>query len=200
MGGSQAHEFMVLNPAGEDVLVLCEACDYAANRQVAVVPKPDPAPEEPLPLEEVETPGHDDDRDAGGVPRRRRGADGQGRVLRDRRRPARRRPSSAATTRSTRPSSVNAVKATGGLRPATGRGDQGRRHGARLRLADRGARHGRRRRRARRRARPTSSPAPTASGLALPQNVNVPRDYAPDVVADITEPGRATRAPAAARR
>jgi prolyl-tRNA synthetase len=57
MGGSQAHEFMVLNPAGEDVLVLCEACGYAANRQVAVVPKPDPAPEAPLPLEEVATPG-----------------------------------------------------------------------------------------------------------------------------------------------
>ena len=57
MGGSQAHEFMVLNPAGEDVLVLCEACGYAANRQVAVVPKPDPTPEEPLPLEEVATPG-----------------------------------------------------------------------------------------------------------------------------------------------
>ena len=43
MGGSQAHEFMVLNPAGEDVLVLCEACGYAANRQVAVIPKPRPA-------------------------------------------------------------------------------------------------------------------------------------------------------------
>ena len=57
MGGSQAHEFMVLNPAGEDVLVLCEHCGYAANRQVAVVPKPDPAPEEPLELEEVATPG-----------------------------------------------------------------------------------------------------------------------------------------------
>ena len=57
MGGSQAHEFMFLNPAGEDVLVLCEACGYAANRQVAAVPKPDPAPEEPLPLEEVATPG-----------------------------------------------------------------------------------------------------------------------------------------------
>ena len=42
MGGSQAHEFMVLNPAGEDVLVLCEACGYAANRQVAVMPKPEP--------------------------------------------------------------------------------------------------------------------------------------------------------------
>ncbi len=57
MGGSQAHEFMVLNPAGEDVLVLCEACGYAANRQVAVVPKPDPEPEEAAPLTEVETPG-----------------------------------------------------------------------------------------------------------------------------------------------
>jgi prolyl-tRNA synthetase len=57
MGGTQAHEFMVLNPAGEDVLVLCEACGYAANRQIAIVPKPDPAPEEALPLEEVATPG-----------------------------------------------------------------------------------------------------------------------------------------------
>jgi prolyl-tRNA synthetase len=57
MGGSQAHEFMFLNPAGEDVLVLCEACGYAANRQVAIIPKPDPAPEDPLPREEVATPG-----------------------------------------------------------------------------------------------------------------------------------------------
>jgi prolyl-tRNA synthetase len=57
MGGSQAHEFMVLNPAGEDVLVLCEACGYAANRQVAVIPRPLPPPEDPLRLEEVETPG-----------------------------------------------------------------------------------------------------------------------------------------------
>src|SRR6186713_3440033 len=57
MGGSLAHEFMVLNPAGEDVLVLCEACGYAANRQVATVPKPEPAAEDALPLETVETPG-----------------------------------------------------------------------------------------------------------------------------------------------
>ena len=58
MGGSQAHEFMVLNPAGEDVLVLCEACGYAANRQVAVDPaSPRPPPRTPLPLEEVATPG-----------------------------------------------------------------------------------------------------------------------------------------------
>src|SRR5688500_17022239 len=48
---------MVLNPAGEDVLVLCETCDYAANRQVAVVPKPESPAEEPLPLDEVATPG-----------------------------------------------------------------------------------------------------------------------------------------------
>jgi prolyl-tRNA synthetase len=57
MGGSGAHEFMVLNAAGEDVLVLCESCGYAANRQVAVVPKPEPAGEEPLPIEAVATPG-----------------------------------------------------------------------------------------------------------------------------------------------
>ena len=57
MGGSLAHEFMVLNPAGEDVLVLCEQCDYAANRQIAIVPKPEPPAEEPLALEEVATPG-----------------------------------------------------------------------------------------------------------------------------------------------
>ena len=57
MGGTLAHEFMVLNPAGEDVLVLCEACGYAANRQVARIEHPAPAAEEALPLEEVETPG-----------------------------------------------------------------------------------------------------------------------------------------------
>ena len=59
MGGSLAHEFMVLNPAGEDVLVLCsnDGCDYAANRQVAVVPKPAPPEEHQAPIEEVETPG-----------------------------------------------------------------------------------------------------------------------------------------------
>jgi prolyl-tRNA synthetase len=57
MGGSLAHEFMVLNPAGEDVLVLCESCDYAANRQVARIPREVTATEPPLPLEEVATPG-----------------------------------------------------------------------------------------------------------------------------------------------
>ncbi|HEX9635389.1 MAG TPA: proline--tRNA ligase [Candidatus Limnocylindria bacterium] len=56
MGGSLAHEFMVLNDGGEDTLVLCEACDYAANQQIARVGKPDPASEEARPTEEVATP------------------------------------------------------------------------------------------------------------------------------------------------
>jgi prolyl-tRNA synthetase len=56
MGGSGAHEFMVLNEHGEDTLVLCDACDYAANQQVARVAVA-AADGEPLPLEEVETPG-----------------------------------------------------------------------------------------------------------------------------------------------
>jgi prolyl-tRNA synthetase len=57
MGGTEAHEFMVLNPAGEDVLVLCESCGYAANRQIARIPREEPTAEDPLPLEEVSTPG-----------------------------------------------------------------------------------------------------------------------------------------------
>ncbi len=58
MGGSLAHEFMVLNPAGEDVLVLCEACGYAANRQVAGHPQARSRRRRTAaPLEEVETPG-----------------------------------------------------------------------------------------------------------------------------------------------
>jgi prolyl-tRNA synthetase len=56
MGGSLAHEFMFLNPAGEDVLVLCQSCDYAANRQVAPTTTAAPDAEAPLPVEEVHTP------------------------------------------------------------------------------------------------------------------------------------------------
>jgi len=59
MGGLGAHEFMVLNEHGEDTLVICESCDYAANQQVATIRKPEPPTEEPMPTEEVETPGTD---------------------------------------------------------------------------------------------------------------------------------------------
>jgi prolyl-tRNA synthetase len=56
MGGSGAHEFMVLNEYGEDTLVLCDSCGYADNQQIAIVGKPDPAAEDLLPMEDVETP------------------------------------------------------------------------------------------------------------------------------------------------
>ncbi|MEK6190814.1 MAG: proline--tRNA ligase [Chloroflexota bacterium] len=59
MGGSEAHEFMVLNEHGEDSLVLCESCGYAANQQIAIVARPDPPAEEPLTAEEVATPAAD---------------------------------------------------------------------------------------------------------------------------------------------
>ena len=57
MGGSLAHEFMVLNEFGEDTLVLCDSCGYAANQQIAPVAAPKPSAEQPEPIEEVATPG-----------------------------------------------------------------------------------------------------------------------------------------------
>jgi prolyl-tRNA synthetase len=35
MGGSQSHEFMVRTPAGEDLVVSCDKCNYAANMEKA---------------------------------------------------------------------------------------------------------------------------------------------------------------------
>jgi prolyl-tRNA synthetase len=57
MGGMLAHEFMYLNPIGEDTILICEHCGYVANSQVAQIDKPPPAEEEPLPLVKVATPG-----------------------------------------------------------------------------------------------------------------------------------------------
>ena len=56
MGGSGAHEFMYLTTLGEDTLVLCDACGYSQNRQVATSRKPVAAPEEPREASRVETP------------------------------------------------------------------------------------------------------------------------------------------------
>jgi prolyl-tRNA synthetase len=56
MGGTLAHEYMYLTPIGEDTLLLCDNCGYAANRQIAVFRKPAAAAEDPLPPEKVETP------------------------------------------------------------------------------------------------------------------------------------------------
>lgn len=57
MGGTMAHEFMALTPIGEDTLLLCDACHYAANREIATFVKEAAPAEGALPLEEVETPG-----------------------------------------------------------------------------------------------------------------------------------------------
>src|SRR4029078_6416753 len=56
MGGAGAHEFMVLSDCGEDTLVLCDACGYAENQQIAEVAKPAAEAEDLLPMEDVETP------------------------------------------------------------------------------------------------------------------------------------------------
>ncbi len=54
MGGSVAHEFMLLTPAGEDTIVLCDNCDYKANMEVAVG-ELDKHPSQSKALEEVFT-------------------------------------------------------------------------------------------------------------------------------------------------
>lgn len=35
MGGGSAHEFMLVTDGGEDTLIVCPPCDYAANKEVA---------------------------------------------------------------------------------------------------------------------------------------------------------------------
>ncbi len=56
MGGKLAHEYMYLAPIGEDTLILCDACGYTANRQVARFQKPPANPEELKLIEKVRTP------------------------------------------------------------------------------------------------------------------------------------------------
>jgi prolyl-tRNA synthetase len=60
MGGKESHEFMVRTPAGEDQIVSCDGCNYAANLEKAtskLEPWGDLAPEgDGKPLE-VHTPG-----------------------------------------------------------------------------------------------------------------------------------------------
>jgi prolyl-tRNA synthetase len=183
MGGSKAHEFMVLNEFGEDTLVLCDNCGYAENQQIAQMRKPDPEPEDALPMEDVETP------DATtidalatflDVPRSRTAKatffmTGDGRFV-------------VAIVRGdydvNETKLVNAIKATGGIRPATLEEIK-----ARSMEAGYGSPLG---------ARDSTvvvdelvvrSPNLVAGANRVGwhvRNVNVPRDYAPDVVAEIT--------------
>ena len=56
MGGSKSEEFMAFSPSGEDVLLICPTGDYAANREVATFGRDTPVAEELQPLEEIDTP------------------------------------------------------------------------------------------------------------------------------------------------
>jgi prolyl-tRNA synthetase len=182
MGGSLAHEFMVLNEHGEDTLVLCESCDYAANQQIAQVRKADPADEEMLATEEVATPGTDTIASLAellgvGTERTAKAAffvTGDGRLV-------------TAIVRGdfevNETKLSNAVKAIGGLRPAhaeeiraagmePGYGSPIGAHGTTVVVDDLAARS------------PNLVAGANRSGFHV-RNVNVGRDFAPDLVLDI---------------
>ena len=57
IGGKDSHEFILPAPTGEDTIVQCHGCGYAANLEKATGVKPSLDKESPLPLEEVSTPG-----------------------------------------------------------------------------------------------------------------------------------------------
>ncbi|HEX2469041.1 MAG TPA: proline--tRNA ligase [Candidatus Limnocylindrales bacterium] len=183
MGGSGAHEFMVLNEFGEDTLVLCDQCGYAENQQIAEARKPEPAAEDALPMEDVETPGAttiDALATFLGIPTSRTAKaaffmTGDGRFV-------------VAIVRGdydvNETKLVNAIKAIGGLRPATldeitGRGMQagyGSPIGAKdaVVVVDELV---------------LRSPNLVAGANRVGwhvKNVNVPRDYTPDEIADLT--------------
>jgi len=56
MGGKVAHEFIYLTPIGEDSLILCDGCGYAANRDVARFAKTVEENGTPLIMERIATP------------------------------------------------------------------------------------------------------------------------------------------------
>ena len=183
MGGTGAHEFMVLNEFGEDTLVLCDQCGYAENQQVALVQKPSPEPEDALPMEDVETPEAttiDALASFLGIPRSKTAKaaffmTGDGRFV-------------VAIVRGdydvNETKLDHVIKATGGLRPATveeinARGMEagyGSPIGARDALVV------------------VDELVPRSANLVAGanrvgwhvRNVNVPRDFAPDITAEIT--------------
>jgi prolyl-tRNA synthetase len=184
MGGSGAHEFMVLNEFGEDTLVLCDACGYAENLQIAEVRKPDPEAEDALPMEDVETPGAttiDALATFLDIPKRKTAkaaffVTGDGRFV-------------VAIIRGdydvNETKLVNAIKATGGLRPAqveeiVARGMQAG-YGSPIGATDSVVVVDELVMRS-----PNLVAGANRVGWHV-KNVNVPRDYTPDVVAEITE-------------
>ncbi|HBA87910.1 MAG TPA: proline--tRNA ligase [Geobacter sp.] len=58
IGGNYSHEFMVLADSGEDAIVSCSACEYAANMEKAETRRTDAVDHaDPRPLERASTPG-----------------------------------------------------------------------------------------------------------------------------------------------
>ena len=184
MGGTGAHEFMVLNEFGEDTLVLCDACGYADNQQIAEVRKPEPEPEDALPMEDVETPGATTidalatflDIPASKTAKAAFFVTGDGRFV-------------VAVVRGdydvNETKLVNAIRATGGLRPATveeivARGMQAG-YGSPIGATDSVVVVDELVMRS-----PNLVAGANRVGWHV-KNVNVPRDFTPDVVAEITQ-------------
>ena len=57
IGGKDSHEFLLPTDTGEDTVITCTRCGYAANAEKAEGVYPDQETPDPLPLEEVSTPG-----------------------------------------------------------------------------------------------------------------------------------------------
>jgi len=56
IGGKESHEFMLIAETGEDEIIYCSNCDYAANIEKAQSVKPTQEMKAPLPIEEISTP------------------------------------------------------------------------------------------------------------------------------------------------
>lgn len=57
IGGKESREFMIIAESGEDEIIYCPGCGYAANAEKAVSVKGEVGGGEPLPIEPVATPG-----------------------------------------------------------------------------------------------------------------------------------------------
>ncbi|MEX2599554.1 MAG: proline--tRNA ligase [Dehalococcoidia bacterium] len=57
IGGKDSHEFIMPAASGEDTVLTCPKCGYAANAERASSVKPKGVEQAPLPMEEIDTPG-----------------------------------------------------------------------------------------------------------------------------------------------
>ncbi len=56
IGGTEAHEFMLIADSGEDKIIFCNSCDYRANAEVAVMQKSQVDNGVPQSIEDIATP------------------------------------------------------------------------------------------------------------------------------------------------